>query len=143
MQRCCDVPIAHIPFIWPHIEGFVAKTLAYDECGRYWPADIFDLLLAGRSRLWTAYDSDRHAFDGFAVTDIIIWPRMTECRVWMIGGRHLRLWQDEMREMLEAFARDNGCSAITGSGRKGWTKMPGYLIKGVIIEKALSDGREK
>ncbi len=122
------MPLHDIPFVWPHIEGYVAKSLKIDTCERYWPVDVFDLLLKGQARLWVAYDKDAGGFLGMCVTEIMIWPRMRECRTWLVGGKKLRLWQDEMREMIEAFARGNECRWVTGAGRTGWAKMPGYKV---------------
>jgi hypothetical protein len=137
MIECCDVPVAHIPFIWPKIEGFVTRSLATDECARYWPVDIYKLLLTVESKLWVAYDRDPQEFVGFVITQVIVWPRMRECRAWLIGGKRLREWQTAMREMIEAYARAHNCSYNTGFGRPGWTRMPGYKKSGIIIQKAL------
>lgn len=137
VQRCCDVPVSHLPIIWPKIEGYVDKSLARDPLRRFWPINVLECLIEGRSRLWVAFDSERDEFDGFVITEIIPWPRAKECRAWLIGGQRLRLWQDEMRRMIEAYARAQGCTHNTGQGRKGWTRMPGYEDGGSEIVKVL------
>ena len=138
MPRCCDVPIDHIPYVWPKIEPFLAKSLKFDDCARYQAVDVFELLLQGGSRrLWIAFDTERQEFDGAAVTEIIQSPRCRECRAWLVGGKNLRLWQDEMRAMIEAYAQAEGCQFVTGSGRRGWTRMPGYESAGILFQKAL------
>ena len=134
-QRCCDVPLWHLLSVWPQIERFVARTLKRDPLRRFELGDVFGLVASGKSKLWTAFDRERDEFDGFVVTDIIVWPRAQECRAWLIGGQHLRLWQDEMRHMIEAYARAQGCTHVTGSGRKGWLRMPGYEDVGPEIVK--------
>ena len=141
-QRCSEipVPIGHVPFIWHNIEPFVAASLKRDKVGRFWPVDVYALLLRGQAQLWIAYDQERQEFDGFVISEIMVWPRARECRAWLIGGRHLRLWQDEMRHKIEAYSRANGCTHNTGQGRKGWTRMPGYEGNGIEIVKEL-DGR--
>jgi hypothetical protein len=136
MGRCCGVPIVLLPEVWPKVEGYLAKSLKVDECGRYWPVDVFQLLLEGRGSLWVAYDSE-HGFIAAAVSEVIQWPRMRECRVWLTGGKMLKLWQEEMRLMIEGYAKSSGCQYITGSGRKGWIRMPGYREGGVNFQKAL------
>jgi hypothetical protein len=136
-QRCCDVPIWHLLGVWPQIERFVEKSLARDPLRRFRVDDVFSTIADGRSKLWVAYDRERAEFDGFIVTDVIDWPCAKECRAWLGGGQHMRLWLDEIRRTIEAYARDQGCTHCFIIGRKGWARMPGYRICGLEIVKEI------
>jgi hypothetical protein len=132
-QRVCDVPYAHLPAIWPRVEHFIAAALDTDECHRYLPTDVYQLLLARRGRLWVSWDRRAQEFDGAAVTEIIQTPRCRECRVWLLGGKNWDRWRIEMRDMIEAYARADGCQYVTGSGSRGWVRAIGYQESGVNL----------
>ncbi len=139
-QRVCDVPLAHLRALWPKIEHFVADALATDECGRYWPADVFQLLLAARGRLWVSWDYEAEEFEAAAITEIIQSPRTRECRVWLLAGRDWDRWRIELRDMIEAYARSEGCQYVTGSGSRGWIRAIGYKENGVNLMHPLYNG---
>src|ERR1700720_2248040 len=120
-QRVCDVPLEQLPALrrsrwWPQIEHFIADALKTHECGRYLPADVYQLLMAGRGRLWVSWDHKAEEFEAAAVTEIIQSPRTRECRVWLLGGKDWDRWRTELRDMIEAYARAEGCQFVTGSG---------------------------
>lgn len=136
--RCCDVPIMHLPLVWPHVEAFVARALATDPCRRCEPEDVLNFLSQGRVRLWISYDRAARKFDGVAVTEIIQNPRCRECRAWLVAGTNMRAWWREMYHMVEAYARAEGCKYMTGAGRRGWTRfLPGWREAGPMLVKAL------
>lgn len=137
VQRVCDVPVAHLPAIWPSVEHFVAQALALDECKRFLPVDVYQLLLAGKGRLWVSWDRRAKEFEAAGVTEIIQYPRCRECRVWLLSGKNMRAWEREMREMVEAHARAEGCSHLSTSGRIGWTKIAGFKKVGFDLIKVL------
>lgn len=137
-QRCCDVPLWHLLGVWPQIERFVARSLARDPMQRFMLGDVFGLIASGQCKLWTAYDREREEFDGFIITEIVEWPRAKECRAWLGGGQHMKLWLDEIRRMIEAYARAQGCTHCSIVGRKGWARMPGYRVVGYDIMKGMA-----
>ena len=38
------------------------------------------------------------------------------------GGKELVKWKDQMLDLLRKWAKDNGCSGIEATGRRGWAK---------------------
>lgn len=133
--RVCDVPIEHLSFIWPQARGFLVKVIERD--GRCNPADVLALLLAGKAKLWISWDGE--AVEAAIVTDMIQYPRIKELRIWLVGGRNLRAWATEARDMLEAYARAHGCGVIVGGMRRGWIRIggPGWHETGTAFEKRL------
>ena len=137
LQRVCDVPIAHLPAVWPRIEHFVAKALELDECRRFLPIDVYQLLMAGTGRLWLSCDRGAQEFDAAGVTEIIQYPRCRECLVWFLAGKHMHEWEREMREMVEAYARFEGCGHLATFGRPGWERVSGFKRVGFELIKRL------
>lgn len=73
------------------------------------------------------------------VTEVIEFPRMRECRIWLIGGRNMRAWVKEGQAMIEAYAIENNCDFVSGAMRKGWIRVggEGWHQSGVTFEKRL------
>lgn len=136
-QRVCDVPIHHLPVIWPLVEHFVAAALDRDECERFLPIDVYKFLAEGRGRLWVSWDRKVREFDAAGVTEIIQYPRCRECRVWLLAGKNMRAWVRELCEMVEAYASFEGCNHLATSGRRGWVKASGFKQVGFDLIKRL------
>ena len=57
-----------------------------------------------------------------------------------LGGERLAEWLDDALVIIEQFARDQGCTKIEGSGRKGWERMltsKGWRYLATTYEKDL------
>jgi hypothetical protein len=39
------------------------------------------------------------------------------------GGIDLKEWKPSMLELLQRFAKENGCAVIESYGREGWSKV--------------------
>lgn len=102
------------PDLWPLLKP------AYD----YSP-DKDDLLAGIRERrfaLWAVYARS------IAVAGIVTRPRVgtsgeLHCHLWLVGGSRLSEWAGDFIEKLKPWARENGCTMITGNGRKGWDRI--------------------
>lgn len=125
--------------IWPHARPFIAAALTRDGGGRYEPADILAALLRGVVRLWISWNDTSKRVEAAVVTEIIDYPRLRELRLWLVGGGNLAAWGRPMRDLLEEFARNQGCHVVTGGLRKGWLRIggPGWRQTGITFEKRL------
>lgn len=135
----CDVPIPFIESIWPQVKPFVVRVLDRDPVGRYQPIDVLQSLLLGTTRLWVSWNEAEQRVEAAVVTEVIQFPRVKEMRIWIVGGDNMKAWVYEVRDMLEAFARDQECAVITGGMRRGWIKIggPGWVETGTTFEKVL------
>ena len=138
-SRVCDVPIGHLHFIWPRARGLLVKALDRGGGGRYAPADILALLLAGAARLWVSYDPDKKCIEAAILTQTIQHPQLKELHIWLVGGSNMKAWAEEARDMIEAFARADGCAIISGGLRRGWIRIggEGWHETGATFEKRL------
>ncbi len=125
--------------LWPQVKPLIARVLDLDRAGRYQPIDVLQYLLSGRTRLWVSWNPDEKEVEGIAVTEIVEFPRAKECRIWLVAGRNMRAWAYEGRDMVEAFARAQGCTVMTGAFRRGWLRIggEGWREAGVALEKVL------
>jgi len=135
----CDVRVEHVALIWPSARPHIVRALGEDTVEHYRPQDILALLLQAKARLWVAWDAERRAVIGAVVTEIIEFPNgLRELRAWLVGGRNMKQWFKPGMEMLEDFARAQGCSYVTGGFRKGWLRIDrGMKQTGITLSKAL------
>lgn len=134
----CDVPIPHLRLVWPLACPHLMRALDREGSGRYLPEDILRALLDAKARLWVAWNVRESTIDAAVVTETIDFPRKRELRIWLVGGRNMRGWVKAAEEMIEAFARAEGCAFLTGSMRRGWLRVgTGFRETGITFEKAL------
>jgi len=137
----CDVPPEHITALWPHVRGYIASVLRREGSGRFEPSDILAILLRGDAKLWIAWNENTKTADAAIITEIIEYPRLRECRIWIVGGRPgtFKTWVYETRDTIDAFARAKGCALLSGGMREGWIRIggPGWRKTGTTFEKDL------
>ena len=56
------------------------------------------------------------------VTQVTLEP-VKRCLMWLIGGSRTREWVGAFLAKIEAYAREWGCVALWGAGRKGWARI--------------------
>lgn len=139
LARVSTVPIEHLSFIWPQARVFIEKALALQKVRRFDAADILNLLLEGKVRLWVSWDPDLKRVEAAIVTEILQYPRMRELLVWLVGSNNMKACAREAYDLLEAFARDSGCAVISGRLRRGWIRIggAGWYETGASFEKRL------
>lgn len=81
--------------------------------GTHWPADVLDTLASGATQLWLG---ERSAL----VTEIIVYPRLKACLVWLAGGDLTEVVEIQ-RDIAEG-AQQRGCSRLEVKGRLGWLR---------------------
>lgn len=126
------VPADKIEAVWPFVEDLVAKALDKGADGFFAPEDIKASCEAADMQLWIGREGDEA--DVVGVTQILVYPRK-KVLVWVIvSGRNRKLaarWW-EAKPIVEAFARNQGCDAILGYGRRGWKRRYPHLDYEVI-----------
>ena len=136
-----DVPVEHVAALWPHVREYIAKVLRREGSGRFETSDILAILLRGEAKLWVVWNKDTKTADAAIVTEIVEYPRLRECRIWIVGGRPgtFKAWVYDTRDTLDEYARAQGCTFITGAMREGWIRIggPGWRKTGVSFEKRL------
>lgn len=126
-----------MPHYWPFVEKWVAAALE----GRsitHTPQDMYDGCLGGRMVLWLAVRDEPVAC---AISCIESYARATICTVHVIGGKGIEDWL-YFEAAVCRWAKQRGCIAIEGPGRKGWErkiKHFGYAPVYSVYRKMLED----
>ena len=77
-------------------------------------SDIFQSISEGRMQLWPAPR-------GCMVTEIVIYPRKKVLNIFLAGGELDQLL--DMNSDMNAWAKQQGCTGGTLTGRVGWKKV--------------------
>lgn len=115
------VPVEYIETVWPQIEEFMEGAAKYTY-GRFNVEDIKEGLYTKPQQLWIAFTDDE-VIKGAVVTQILMYPRMNSLVMHFTGGVDLKEWKPSMLELLQRFAKENGCDVIESYGREGWAKV--------------------
>lgn len=131
------IPLEYTEWVWPKIEEYMKGAADYTY-GRFEVGDIKDGVIAGagKQQLWAAFESEDDVY-GAVVTEVWQYPRMRTLIMHFTGGRELPKWKDQMLELLQKFAADQGCDAIESFGRGGWAKVfqkDGYKKRFIFYE---------
>jgi hypothetical protein len=128
------VPPQLVDGLWPRIFPHLSKASEY-TFGRYEPEDILEFVVSGEAHLWVVFDGEDLV--GITVTRFWEYPRKKCLDMVFIGGDEGFSWKDPMLEILQRWARDNGCEAIESSGRVGFARAfrdDGYKMLWQVYE---------
>jgi hypothetical protein len=112
-----------------HYEDLIKEALEHSH-GTYNIADVFDSIMNGDSQFWPGKNS-------VAITQIVQYPRKKILHCFLAAGdiEEIAL----MEEDAVLWAKSQGCSALTLTGRAGWAKSflknKGYTCSQVQMTK--------
>lgn len=106
--------------VWKRIEDYAQGAADYTY-GRFTKGDIRSGLKNKPQTLWIAHEGEE--VFGFVVTEFANYPQKKALVMHFTGGVKLELWKDDMLELLQQYARMNGCDMIESFGRQGWAKV--------------------
>jgi hypothetical protein len=133
MNLVC-VPPNMVGDAWPLAVKFIEKALAKNELTS--AGEVLNDLLAGKALLWLAANENKEVV-GAGVTQIVVMSAGKVCEIvaWSADhGQH----RTESLEVIESYARAEGCVKTRLIGRKGWARtLPDYKIRALIMERTL------
>ncbi|MBV8190858.1 MAG: hypothetical protein JOY64_15915 [Alphaproteobacteria bacterium] len=114
------------PLLWPLLEPALRRSPdrpmpdgppACVDAERW----LLERLQAHDTQLWAVFDGGTPI--AAVVTAIQDGGAERRCLLWLIGGRRARDWADGFLALVEGWARALGCTALWGSGRRGWARV--------------------
>ena len=106
--------------IWEQAKPHLEKALEHSD-GEFKIDDVLQFLLDRAMQLWVLYDISTHDVVMAGCTEIIDYPRSKICRVVLMGGLSMDLWQAQT-PVFEDWAREQGCTQMETLVRKGLAK---------------------
>ena len=97
--------------------------------------DVLEALTKDLLQFWPGSNS-------FLITELEQYPRKKNCHIFLAGGNLTEL--EQMLPKVEEWAKDQGCSALTLTGRFGWLRTflrgAGYEPQWQVMAKELTNG---
>lgn len=117
------VPSGHVRNVMAEILPYMDKAAKVTN-GRMTADDILAGLLTGQSTLWCAFNPDENnKIYGVVTTTLRNYARRRMLCVDFCAGERVNLWTDQMMELLFRFGKDQQCSGMEFTGRRGWEKV--------------------
>jgi hypothetical protein len=130
-QLICVDP-HRITAVWPHVAPLLKAAIARTDLSRF--DEIECDVLGGRSLLWLAWSGRIEAAATTILTDT---DANKACVLTACGGKDMSRWL-ALLEIIEAYARAEGCSRMRIFGRKGWQRvLETYHTTNIVLEKDL------
>lgn len=115
--------------VWGDAEPRLARACVV--MGERTTHDVLCQLVTGNAQLWRVYD-------GWAVTEIIPYPRKRVACLSLFGGKFNRHAVREMRAVLYAWAKHYRADEIRVIGRRGWLKFLPEAHEHTVLTLCLS-----
>lgn len=128
MSRFVGVPADQVKSIWHELEPLVARCFRKTDEHRWAPEDVLAGLTDRDMQLWVSIDEA--GLCAMLVTRLVAYPRAKECELFLWSGRMTDDWRHQL-EIVEAWAKDQGCDYMSTLSRPGSAKFVGYK-KGLI-----------
>lgn len=109
------IPSAMARSVWPKVVGHIEECLSVFNEHRWHSDDILASIEAKDMQLWVLSDSGLKCT---VVTEIITYPRAKECNIFLVAGEIPGGW-DEPLEKMAQWAKEQGCTHVSTSGRPG------------------------
>ena len=77
-------------------------------------ADVMNKVRENRAKCWPNGDS-------VVVTEVLVFPQLRACNYWIVSGNLHEC--AELQPEIDAWARREGCSVATATGRMGWLRL--------------------
>ena len=120
---CSAIPSGHIRNVLVEILPQLDRAAQITN-GRNVTDDLIGDLINESQVLWCAFDADqKNKIVGIVITKTVDYRRRRMLNIVFCAGVSLDQWRKSMFDMIERFAKDQGCSGIEFIGRKGWAPV--------------------
>ena len=113
------------------LQQHIEAALEYSQ-GTHTAEDVLEQISTGELQLWPGQDS-------VVITQIITYPRKKVLHIFLAGGNQKEL--KGMDPYVVQWAKDQGCTALTFTGRLGWARSEmrdiGFELTHVMMSKEI------
>lgn len=120
--------------VWATVEPWLLKTL--EVAPPWWKIeDLYEKCINGNLVPWVVCLDNKPK--GIILTGIDQYTTTRVCGIPWIGGEKMMLWISTAQEIIEQWAKEAGCTFLSGSGRAGWSKVARMQDYGPTLIKEL------
>jgi hypothetical protein len=130
----------YVSAVWDKVESILRKSL-HTAHGRFTMESILREIVNFQQHLWIVFDDDKEIVAALT-TRFIDYPDKRMLAGQFLGGRDIMQWRDPMLETLEKWAKDNHCTGVEMTGRKGFSKVlatHGWTPEYTVFEKMFEE----
>lgn len=109
---------------------------ALDRGSQWSLPDVYSGLTSGSLHIWT--------WEGPDLKCVLVTQLFNKTLIMLaLSGEDMDEWLETMKDTVEACAKSAGCDKLRIQGRRGWSRLLGYEIKGKdelglwVMEKTL------
>ena len=129
--------------VWPMARPLIEKALAYDYLGSMTSTDALRLILNERQQLWIGFDTDIFLA---ILTEVVHYPKNDVLRIVTfstITGYDFDAWYPTCLNIVTAFGRDIGCTALEAWCRKGLARKLDWEHEYAVISKPIKPKQQR
>jgi hypothetical protein len=134
--RLLQVPPSHVDSMWHQLEEPLSRAVEHSY-GTETVESAREQIKSGRRQLWIVVPPSCEVVAA-GTTMVETYPTgLRTLHADLLGGDNIRDWFG-LRDVIEARARDEGCSRVSVNARKGWMRMlPDYQLAHYVLHKEL------
>ena len=126
------VPISDIHHVWADTWPFIEKAIERfpNVPTPYTEGEVLRKIMRKEMQLWIGWDTEDHRPVGALVTEITNDKRHPDkvfLSIPLVGGENWNAWGDSIWTLIKRWAVHNGCTHALGYGRRGWTRLYGFV----------------
>jgi hypothetical protein len=134
------VPPQVVDAVWPQAKELLTKAVD-SSLGVYDIDSVYVGLMSGEYVLWVVLEDTGPI--AAITTRVCDYPNGRGLALDWIGGERMSEWLPMVQEVMERYAKDNGCTHIEGYGRKAWGRWLqkyGWKPAYIAYRMELTDG---
>ena len=119
MVEIVSIPPQDIDLIWERVSHQIDSALSHTK-GELKLSTVYDRLIANEILLLVVADKNQ-----IAASIVVEFPETDGpkvCHIMACGGDKADLWLDKWYDAIIPIAKEQGCSRLALTGRKGWIK---------------------
>lgn len=137
------VPFGFIHQVIPGLLPYFKESESWTR-GRSTVDDILRFVVNGTMQLWVVFQPEEGKIFGHVITEVKQYPQCKMLVIQYCAGEknNMKYCEAKMYELLDKFAKENGCAGIEFIGRPGWgkhIKKYGYEVQSVMYQRFFKD----
>lgn len=135
MSELLGIGTHQIDDYWGYVKPFVDRAMLRSTTET--TNQVYDALKDKSARLWLSVKDGR--VQSVCIVQISDRPVNKICSIWICTGASRKEWM-QFHDIIEGWAKANGCTRMRHETRKGWARELekfGYTTSHVIIEKGI------
>lgn len=128
------IPADWVERVWPAVAPFIERFIEKTGEHRWNLEDIKKAILERDMQLWAI--ENEGLISTVIITEIINYPRVRECSVFMVSGSRADDWRDSVQEMV-VWAAEQGCHYISTMARPGFAKAMDWDKRQIYTVRAI------